>query len=41
MPVAAVAAPGVLAISKRVRGVIAERVPLRLRVLLRVGVLIE
>jgi hypothetical protein len=30
----------VLAIGKRVRGVIVERVPLRLRVLLEVGVLI-
>ena len=37
---AAVVLPSVLVISKRVRGVIAERVPLRLCVLLGVGVLI-
>jgi len=37
---AATAAPGVLVISKRVRGAAAERVSLRPRVLLRVGVLI-
>jgi len=38
--VAAIAAPSVLAIGKRVRGVAAEQVPLRPRVLLQVGVLI-
>ena len=37
----AVALPSVLVISKRVREVIVEQVPLRLRVLLGVGVLIE
>ena len=36
----AAAAPSVLAIGERVRGVAAERVPLRPRVLLWVGVLI-
>ena len=36
---AAVAAPGVLVIGKRVKGVIAERVPPQLRVLLQMGVL--
>jgi len=36
---AAIAAPSVLAISKRVRGAAAEQVPLRPRVLLQVGVL--
>jgi len=38
--VAAIAAPGVPAIGKRVRGAAAERVPLRPRILLRVEVLI-
>jgi hypothetical protein len=33
------AAPGILGISKRVGGAVTERVPLRLRILLRVGVL--
>jgi len=37
--VVVIAAPGVLAISKRVRGAAVERVPLRPRILLRVGVL--
>ena len=41
LAVVVVALPSVLAIGKRVREVIAERVPLRLRVLLGVGVLIE
>ena len=40
MPAAAAAPPGMPAFSKRVRGTTAERVPLQLRVLLRVGVLI-
>ena len=38
--VAVIVAPGVLAISKRVRGAAVERVPLRPYVLLQVGVLI-
>jgi len=38
--VAAIAAPSVLVISKRVKGAAVERVPLRPCVLLRVGVLI-
>jgi hypothetical protein len=38
--VVVIAVPGVLAISKRVRGAAVERVPLRPCVLLRVGVLI-
>ena len=37
--VAAIVAPGVLAIGERVRGAAVERVPLRPCVLLRVGVL--
>ena len=41
MLVEAAAAPSVLAISERVRGAAAERVPLRPRVLLSVGVLIR
>ena len=36
----AIVVPGVLAISKRVKGVAVEQVPLRPYVLLRVGVLI-
>ena len=42
MPVKAVAvivAPSILAIGERIRGAVVERVPLRLCVLLRVGVL--
>jgi len=37
--VVVIAAPNVLVISKRARGVAAEQVPLRPRILLRVGVL--
>jgi len=38
--VAAIVVPSVLVISKRVRGAVVERVPLRLYILLQVGVLI-